>query len=288
VAVGNLTVGGTGKTPVSAWIAGELRRRGAHPAIVLRGYGADEPDVHARLNPDIPVVVEADRTAGMARARALGANVAVLDDAFQHRRADRVADVVLVSAERGLAGARLLPAGPFREPVGALRRASIVLVTRKTADPGVASQVMAAASAAGGIPGGVVSLAIDGLVPAAGGEAIPATRLAGARVTLVTGVAEPELVAAQLRAQGADVVLRAYPDHHAFRDAELAEAAAVPDQDYAVCTLKDAVKIAQRWPGARPLWYVSQRLTVERGDDEITRLLDGVLAAITVNPQTAG
>jgi tetraacyldisaccharide 4'-kinase len=164
----------------------------------------------------------------------------------------------------------------------------MVLVTRKTADPGRAAEVLQSAAAVGEIPGGVVGLAIDGLVPVGGGEPLPASRLAGARVTLLTGVAEPDLVAAQLRALGADVVLHAYPDHHAFRDAELAAAAAVAGQDFVVCTLKDAVKIAHRWPGARPLWYVSQRLTVERGDDELTRVLDGVLATITVNPQTAG
>lgn len=288
IAVGNLTVGGTGKTPVSAWIAAELQRRGAKPAIVLRGYGEDEPAVHARLNPGIPVVVDADRNAGMRRAQGLGANVVVLDDAFQHRRAARSADVVLVAAERGLHPARLLPAGPFREPLGALRRASMVLVTRKTADPGAAAAVMAEAAEAGRIPGGVAALEPDGLVPVGGGDSIPMHRLDGARVTLITGVAEPELVAAQLSACGAVVTLHAYPDHHAFQAGELAAAAAVPAQDYVVCTLKDAVKIAERWPGARPLWYVSQRLTVERGDDEMTRLLDGVLATVALNPQTAG
>src|SRR3982751_3586102 len=73
VSVGNLTVGGTGKTPVSAWIAKELVDRGAHPAIVLRGYGNDEPRVHARLNPLVPVIVAAHRVSGIARAREAGA-----------------------------------------------------------------------------------------------------------------------------------------------------------------------------------------------------------------------
>jgi tetraacyldisaccharide 4'-kinase len=290
VAVGNLTVGGTGKTPVAAWIASELSRRGARPAIVLRGYGGDEPAVHARLNPQVPVVVDADRAAGIRRARAMGADVAVLDDAFQHRRAARVADIVLVSAERGIAPARLLPAGPFREPVAALRRASLVLVTRKTAEPGRASDVLdAAIAAAGGIPGAVAALAPEALVPTDGGAPVPVASLAGRRVTLVTGVGEPALVADQLRALGAEVRLLAFPDHHAFTAAELAAAAgAAADADFAVCTLKDAVKIAERWPGRRPLWYVSQRLIVERGVEDVARLLDRILASTHLNPQTSG
>jgi tetraacyldisaccharide 4'-kinase len=100
VSVGNLTVGGTGKTPMAAWIARGLAARGARPAIVLRGYGDDEPLVHRVLNPEIPVVIGADRVDAVGRAAAGGATVAVLDDAFQHRRVQRAADIVLVSADR--------------------------------------------------------------------------------------------------------------------------------------------------------------------------------------------
>jgi hypothetical protein len=82
VSVGNLSVGGTGKTPVSAWVAAELMRLGGRPAIVMRGYGADEPLVHRRLNPDVPVYVNADRVAGAREAAAGGATVVVLDDAI--------------------------------------------------------------------------------------------------------------------------------------------------------------------------------------------------------------
>ena len=73
LSVGNLSVGGTGKTPVAAWAAARLAERGAHPAVVMRGYGNDEPLVHARLNPGVPVIADADRVRGMAAARAAGA-----------------------------------------------------------------------------------------------------------------------------------------------------------------------------------------------------------------------
>ena len=116
LSIGNLTVGGTGKTPVAAWVAGQLRSR-SRPAILLRGYGGDEVHVHARLNPGIPVIANADRVAGVRQALAQGADVVVADDAFQHRQLRRTADVVLVSVEQMLRPRRLLPAGPWREPL---------------------------------------------------------------------------------------------------------------------------------------------------------------------------
>ena len=116
LSVGNITVGGTGKTPIASWLATQLQARGAHPAVVLRGYGDDEPLVHERLAPDIPVRVNANRLEAVARAADEGADVAVLDDGFQHRRVRRAADLVLVSADAPEAGAaasgeRMLPTG---------------------------------------------------------------------------------------------------------------------------------------------------------------------------------
>ena len=141
LSLGNLTVGGTGKTPVAAWAAATLQSRGARPAIVMRGYGDDEPSVHARLNPTVPVIVDADRVRGAASAMRAGADCVVLDDGFQHRRIARVSDWVLVSAERWRDDLRLLPAGPLREPVGALARADILLVTRKSAALSAADRI---------------------------------------------------------------------------------------------------------------------------------------------------
>src|SRR6267143_885907 len=89
VSVGNLSVGGTGKTPVAAWIAHALRERGLKPGIVLRGYGGDETLVHQRLNAHVPVIVASNRARGIREAIARGADVVILDDAFQHRRAAR-------------------------------------------------------------------------------------------------------------------------------------------------------------------------------------------------------
>src|SRR4029079_18291556 len=98
LSIGNLSVGGTGKTPLAAWAAERLRAAGAKPAVLLRGYGGGEPLVHATLNPDIPVIADPDRVAGAQKALAAGADCVILDDGFQHRRLARIARWVPVSA----------------------------------------------------------------------------------------------------------------------------------------------------------------------------------------------
>ncbi len=302
--VGNLTVGGTGKTPVAAWACAELRRRGARPALLLRGVGGDEPRVHALLNPDVPVVADADRVRGAARAARLGADVLVLDDAFQHRRARRDVDLVLVSAERFGGGARLLPAGPYREPLGALRRADVVVVTRKSSSAARAADVADALRArAPHADVAVVHLAADALRRWTGGdgaadaggaadlgaggdadEVRPLAALRGERVVAAAGVGDPNAFAAQLAEAGARVSLARYADHHAYtRDdaaAIAARAARGAGGAWIVTTLKDAVKLGPLWPrGAAPLWYVSQRVTVERGAQALAARLDAAADA---------
>lgn len=285
LSIGNLTVGGTGKTPIAAWAASALRARGGRPAIVLRGYGDDEPLVHAALNPDVPVIATADRVEGARRARDAGADVVVLDDAFQHRRARRDADVVLLSADAWTGSARLLPAGPFREPLSALSRASLAVITRKAAsDAAVELLRRAIAHAAPQLPVAEISLAVGALVPVATRATVQRTPseptdIAGTRLLAIAAIGDPTAFKHQLRALGADVELAAFPDHHAYTHAEARKLAehAVRDGRRAVCTLKDAVKLAPLWPPS-PLWYVSQRVSIERGEQELHRLLDRLLA----------
>jgi tetraacyldisaccharide 4'-kinase len=292
VSVGNLTVGGTGKTPIAAWLVAELVSRGARPAVVLRGYGGDEALVHAMLNPGTPIVTGADRVAAAARARDLGADTVVLDDAFQHRRARRDADVVLLSADAWNRSRRLLPAGPWREPLSALRRASLVVVTSKAAGPDAVEEILgAAAAAAPDVPRTAVRLAPAGLVDGRDPSSTRAlTSLGGARVLAVAGVADPEAFRRQLEALGARVDLRAYADHYPFgaTDAvELARAAA--GGELVVCTLKDAVKLAPLWPRGGPgLWYLSQQVILERGRPVVERLIDRLLQARIRSSPTAG
>ncbi len=281
ISIGNLTVGGTGKTPVSAWFASQFREAGARPAIVLRGYGDDEVLVHQLLNPGLSVVADTERVRGVAEAARLGADVVILDDAFQHRRAARVADVVLLSADRWTGDVRLLPAGPFREPLASLRRASLVLVTVKAARD---EQVRAAVVAARGATGATV-VTVD-LQPASIVDVASQTErdrpaLRGARVLAVSGIGDPGAFAAQLRGLGFEPVPMVFADHHGFSaDDVRAIVQRARGLDAVVCTLKDAVKLGPLWPGPEcPLWYLSQSVIPRDGAEFLDDVIQSVLLA---------
>ncbi len=291
VSIGNLTVGGTGKTPIAAWVAQGLAARGARPAIVMRGYGDDEPAVHRALNPTYPVIVDDDRTAGVAEAARVGATVAVLDDAFQHRKTRRAADMVLVSADRWSGSRRMLPAGPFREPLRALRRATLIVVTRKVAsDETVARVHETLARIVAGIPRVSVRLSADGLVRVGGDDRAPMSALAGQKVWAVAAIGDPASFVRQLEDSGARVHATIFPDHHKFQDHEIVHfVSRIPAGAWAICTLKDAVKLESRWPRqGPPLWYVSQLVTVERGVGGLERVLDDLVRLRPRMTPTAG
>lgn len=284
LSVGNLSVGGTGKTPVAAWIARRFLEKGAAPAVVLRGYGGDETIVHERLNEGIPVIAAADRVRGIREAIAQGVDVVILDDAFQHRRARRDADILLVSADAWRGKPRLLPAGPWREPLRAARRATLVIITRKTADRSAVEDVKRAlANAAPRVPVAIAHLAPGELKSTATGQTLPLHALQGADLTAIAAIAQPESFFKQLTELGAVVRPFSFPDHHAFTRAEARNLAAeTGNSDFVVCTLKDAVKLESLWPAeAGSLWYVSQRLRIEDGQEHIDRLLDNLLSPAT-------
>lgn len=303
LSVGNLTVGGTGKTPVAAWCTSQLRSRGAKPSVVLRGYGDDEWRVHTLLNPDVPVIVTPDRVNGMFAARARGADCSVLDDAFQHRQAARVADLVLVSADRWRVPIRLIPAGPFREPLSALRRASVAIVTVKSAsEDAVQAAYHAVHQAAPDVPRAVIRLRTGRLrlvasLGAAGAAARdpmlthPPEWLTGRPIVVLSAIGDPAAFEAGLRSQGADLrhVAR-FADHHGYDAADVSRVARLAEgTSGAVCTLKDAVKLQGLWPReAPPLWYVSQSVVVDRGAEALDRVFTRVLAARAAMALTAG
>ncbi len=279
VAVGNRAVGGAGKTPLAAWIAEFYTARGRVPGILLRGYGGDEARVHERLVPGAVVVPNPDRVAGAAQALARGADVLVLDDAFQTLAVGRDLNLLLVGAENVREVPWLLPAGPWRESWSALRRADAVVVTRKRAGAEEARALAAAVAARWpGKPVAVAYLALDHLEGMLSGHRMEATDLTGRQVVAVAGIADPESYAVQVRASGASVQLVAYQDHHPYDEDDLtrlvrAQAAA----DYVVVTEKDAVKLRHRWPAdaREPLVAV---LTVrwEYNGEAIVQALDAL------------
>jgi len=282
LSIGNLTVGGTGKTPIASWFADRIAHDGGKPAIVLRGYGGDEVMVHRTLTPTVEVIVDKDRAAGIRRAAESGATAVVLDDAFQHRRASRQADIVVVSADAWTGRTRMLPAGPWREPLESIRRASIALISRKVASEQKADEVASAiAEVAPDLAQASVRLRMSELV-VVGDPSMRqnADAASGKRVLAVSAIGDPTAFNGQLARLGAIVASVIYTDHHAYTAADVDHIISQSKgNDLIVCTLKDAVKLKPLWPaGAPPLWYVSQSLDVERG----LAAIDDILASFLV------
>jgi tetraacyldisaccharide 4'-kinase len=240
VSVGNLAVGGTGKTPIAAWVVSVVKARGRVPALVARGYGQDEILLHEHWHPGVAVVVNPDRVAGAREARRAGADVVVLDDGFQHRRLHRDLDVVLLAAEDAFPG-ELLPSGPYREPPTALRRADVVIVTRRTASPETAEALAAAAHALA--PAAAIGVVHFGIRDWCLLDGTPVDAPVGP-VLAVAGVGRPETfgdtVAAETRAA---VELLAFADHHRYRPADLQRIGEIAAGRIVAVTEKDAVKL---------------------------------------------
>ncbi len=266
VSVGNVTVGGTGKTPFVMLVAKLLLEAGHRPAILSRGFGGrparpvlvvsdgdrvlagpeaagDEPVLMARTLPTVPVLTGPDRAkTGTAAIDRFGASVLVLDDAFQHRRLARDLDIVLTDIRLPFGNGFLLPAGPLREPAGSLDRAQIVVRTGSEAEvrraPAVASELRGYRRPCA-------------LVRGDGRERHPATALSGKQVLAFAGLGRPDDFRKTLRGLGAEVkVFLPFADHCPYRGADVeaisgkAAAAAV---DLIVTTEKDAVRLG-RYP----------------------------------------
>ncbi len=249
VSVGNLTVGGTGKTPVVRWLGEWLRTAGLRVAVVVRGYGADEVALHRRWFGDSAVFVGPDRAEQVAAAGARGYEVALLDDGFQHRRVDRALDLVLVAAEDPWP-VRMLPRGPYREPLTSARRATHVLVTRRTASRETVAAWRARLNrAAPGVPAQVAELRMGGWRNLEGARA----EAPAGDVLAVSSVARPQPFIAGLKAllPGVRAELAAFADHHAYTARDVAALLDRRGGRTVVCTAKDAVKLAsfpEMWP----------------------------------------
>ncbi|MGH7788842.1 MAG: tetraacyldisaccharide 4'-kinase, partial [Candidatus Binatia bacterium] len=287
VSVGNLAVGGTGKTPFTLWLARALMARGVRVGILSRGYGGSARGVtivargHGpEVGPEIagdeavmmaksfagPVITAARRIDGAAAAAALGCELIVLDDGFQHRAIARDFDCVLVDARRG----PLLPAGPLREPLRAVRRADAILLVERE-DGETPAPIDA------GVAVHRLRFEPVGLVESVAGQwhEYPLGRLATRRVVAVTGVARPAAFYAQLRRWEAvvDEVFE-YPDHHRYTRHDWQDIARRGHAaDLVVTTEKDLVKL-EAFPFATGK-LVALRIApqVERADELIAAIL---------------
>ncbi len=285
VAVGNLTVGGSGKTPIAVWIAQYYVAQGLTPGVLLRGYGGDETLVHQHSVPAARVVANPDRVSGAELALADGADVVVLDDAYQRLDVRRDLNILVVSAETTRAVRWPLPAGPWRESLKALDRADAVIVTRKRASVEAARRLAEELQATFTGPIAIVHLGLrlfEGLVSQ---QRHPASMLAGKRVVAASGIADPEAFVAQVKATGAAVQVATWKDHHDYREEDVAWLAhAARRADHVVITEKDAVKLRDRWPASAPEPLVAMLdMEWEAGKDLMTQALDALVASL--NPQ---
>jgi tetraacyldisaccharide 4'-kinase len=265
ISVGNLTVGGTGKTPTVILLAAMLRDNGRQPAVLSRGYGGtardpintvsdgkrvlmgwreagDEPLLIAGAVPGVPVLTGPERIrTGRAAVERYGADVLILDDAFQHRALFRDLDIVMVDALRPFGNGYLLPRGPLREPQEALRRADL-LITTGGSETAIARRKVPPLPSFRGVH------RPRELVVAATGRALPLAELRGKKVCVFAGIGSPETFRRSLTALGAEVVsFRAFPDHHPYLFSELEALRRLAGESAAeriVTTEKDAVRLA--------------------------------------------
>ena len=282
VAVGNLTVGGSGKTPIAIWIARHYVARGLRPGILLRGYGGDETLVHQHSVPEAIVVADPDRAAGAERALVGGADVLVLDDAYQRLDVHRDLNVLVMSAETTRAVRWPLPAGPWRESWDALDRADAVVVTRKRATAEAARALASTLADRVRAPIAIAHLGLGTLEGLVSGARRPASILAGKRVVAASGIADPDAFVAQTKATGAAVQVATWKDHHDYRDEDVAWLAhAARRADHVVITQKDAVKLRDRWPAAVPEPLVALLdLSWEEGGERFAAVLDAVVTPV--------
>lgn len=274
ISVGNITVGGTGKTPMVVDLVLRLQALGRRPAILTRGYKgtADQPadevlELRAAL-PGVPVVVDRDRVAAAGEAqRSHGADCAVLDDGFQHRRLARDLDIVLIDALDPWGGRAVLPAGRLREPLDGLRRADALVITR-------ANQV--AAARVDEIVARLRRIVLDTPIWRAGveaaavvdvaGQSQPATTLNGRRVFVVCGLGNPATFRQLVESSGGIIVGQlVFHDHHRYDSPDVERIDAVAQRtaaEHVVTTRKDWVKLVRLWSGRRrPLVRLDVRVT---------------------------
>ena len=291
ISVGNLTLGGSGKTPLAEVVTRIVGELGWKPALLSRGYGrqtrgvqivaeatrvrlgarqgGDEPVLLAERLPGVPVVVGQSRyEAGRVALERCGAGALILDDGFQHRTLAKDLEIVAVAGGSPWGNGRLFPRGVLREPIEALGHAGLIVVTNPSG-PAVMNEVAATLGRLGARPP-VLTAATE---PESAremprGRAEPPDALRGRRLLAFAGLAAPEGFAATLRAVGARLAgFVEFPDHHAFTHGDieaLARRAGSVGAEGLVTTEKDWVRIRETGIPGVPLWVLSIRLSVDR------------------------
>jgi tetraacyldisaccharide 4'-kinase len=268
ISVGNLTVGGTGKTPMVLWLAERLIAEGERPAILTRGYRGEVPKnsgglpgsdevalMRVRLGARAQLGVGKDRYASGRTLERHGAKWFILDDGFQHLALQRDVDIVMLDASQPFGGGKLLPSGLLREPLSALGRASVVVITRSEHAPAVESLVRRNTRAP--IFYAEAELQTVLRAPALTVE-WPLPYRAAARVFAFCGIGNPRAFFDDLRRWGFSLSgSRSFRDHHRYSPADLAElerAAEASGADAMICTEKDVFNQRDAGTGRLPVY----------------------------------
>jgi tetraacyldisaccharide 4'-kinase len=278
IVVGNLTVGGTGKTPLVIWLAGQLRAAGRRPGVMLRGYGGalrgphlvgagdtsaqvgDEAVLIARRS-GVPVAIGADRFAAARLLARQGCTLVLSDDGLQHLALRRDLAIAVVDGARGFGNGALLPAGPLREPANMLDEADLVVIHGADATGIAQGREVLHMSLQ---PGPLRALQTE--------REEPLAALRDQPVHAVAGIGNPQRFFDLLRSLGARPMEHAFADHHAFRAADLA----FGDATRIVMTEKDAVRCSAL--AAERMWYLPVDASLPPAD--AARLLRAVLAKV--------
>lgn len=279
VSVGNLTLGGTGKTPCVEWVCRFYRDLGMQVAILSRGYGAeagrnDEAMVLEENLPDVPHLQDPDRVAAAGRAvEELESELLVLDDGFQHRRLHRDLDIVLIDATAPPSRDRLFPGGTLREPVSGLKRAGVIVVTRADqVEPNALDELRT----------WITRRFPDKMVAVAEHRPVGAADLRGEKVGAICGIGNPAAFDRTLRDAGAVVVAsRTFPDHHPYTRDDVEDlrqwAGTLPGDAVVATTQKDWVKLRLAELSGRTVRVVRIGLAFRDGQDAVERALRAVL-----------
>ncbi len=292
ISIGNITTGGTGKTPLVIWLCNYLRNMGIHSSILTRGYKThpdqitDEPALLAKACPDTDVVVNPNRVAGAKKAISVHqAQTLVLDDGFQHRRLKRDLDIVAVDATCPFGYGRVLPAGLLREPKGGLSRADAVIITRF--DQADAEQMRQLEEKIQQIsPNIPIAKAVHKHTGAVTfqNEKLGLEELRSKKIFAFCGIGNPNAFFRCLEQNDLSLAdTQTFDDHHAYTQEEMKqifERAISCGAEMILCTQKDWVKSALLSPEEKNVVfaYLAMELDFLEGLDKITALIDNLFA----------
>lgn len=300
VSVGNLTLGGTGKTPMVLWVAQTLLQHGRKPAILSRGYGSeapdeinivsdgnrvlldtheagDEPAMMARRLPQVPILTGAVRyRLGLHALDNLNVDCFVLDDAYQHLPLARDFNLLLLDSSHPFGNGNVFPAGELREPISAIERAQFVVMTRSGSE--VSSEVK---TKIGSLPQARTRFIPAGLVTGGSDQVEALSGLKGKSVAAFCGIAQPEDFFRTLESAGANLVWqRALPDHFEYPEEAknlIRQGIAESGAEWAVTTEKDIVKLTAEELSI-PLKFLRMQIEFLEGEEQLVAQL---LAAVT-------